>query len=286
MAQNNFSCSKSKLQYNGPKTVKNFSNTAPVGEEFVKIVDVESGEKQKNSFVCAMCNDTFKEKWKMREHIQRVHMSRRRNIYENCDKVNIDTTMYKHPTIATTNEKKIPCDACGRLFRTRAYLELHQKNQCTGSKIKLPIFQANTSHNYSCMLDTFGDGNISGRRHGSRTLYTCELCDKSFQRRQGLRVHHQIHTDERPYPCTYCEKAFRCRSHLNRHIYTHTGEKKYKCQVCQKAFTQSGSLRIHMRIHTGELPYQCPHCFVRFRVRKTLLNHRKRCFPVKRERYN
>ncbi|XP_059612833.1 uncharacterized protein LOC132259287 [Phlebotomus argentipes] len=282
MAQNQIKNMRQQ-QFNTQKTSnssKNFSSGANQGGGFMKMLNVRRTEKAKASFVCAMCDETFKEKWKMREHMQRVHLIRRRPIYDNGDrKATVGQAAFRHPP--TPIEKKFPCNNCGRLFRTKAYLEIHSQEH-GASKLR-SLLHESTSRGYNAAADAYGSADQE-EEHGE-AKYTCHLCDKSFQRRQGLRVHYQIHTDERPYPCTYCEKAFRCRSHLNRHIYTHTGEKKYKCQVCQKCFTQSGSLRIHMRIHTGELPYECPNCLTRFRVRKTLLNHRKRCLPVKQERY-
>jgi uncharacterized Zn-finger protein len=64
----------------------------------------------------------------------------------------------------------------------------------------------------------------STREHVVDKLYTCDVCDKTFNRKSDLKVHCRIHTGEKPHTCDVCEKTFADKSNLVRHLKVHTGE--------------------------------------------------------------
>ncbi|OJJ62633.1 hypothetical protein ASPSYDRAFT_144895 [Aspergillus sydowii CBS 593.65] len=38
--------------------------------------------------------------------------------------------------------------------------------------------------------------------------YRCEICERTYSRRDHLARHHQTHTSQRPFVCSYCAKGF------------------------------------------------------------------------------
>ncbi len=55
--------------------------------------------------------------------------------------------------------------------------------------------------------------------------HTCDVCDKTFVKREHLTKHLRIHkTDNKRYACEFCQKAFRDRYELVRHTRRHTGD--------------------------------------------------------------
>uniref|UniRef100_A0A1B0CS42 Uncharacterized protein n=1 Tax=Lutzomyia longipalpis TaxID=7200 RepID=A0A1B0CS42_LUTLO len=123
---------------------RSFTNSAFSGGSSLKMVAMRNAEKPKNQFSCAICSETFKEKWKMREHMQRVHMVKKRNICGNCgEKQCVCNAMSRHSQRGT--EKPFQCNVCGRGFRTKSYMELHEKEHDVSSKLRSLLNQGTSS---------------------------------------------------------------------------------------------------------------------------------------------
>lgn len=76
---------------------------------------------------------------------------------------------------------------------------------------------------------------------------TCDVCQKTFKRREHLVQHLKLHQGVRPFKCDQCEKAFNRKEHLLRHRTSHTGAKSFKCEHCQKMFSRKDNLNKHKR---------------------------------------
>ncbi|XP_040278644.1 zinc finger protein 7-like isoform X3 [Bufo bufo] len=85
---------------------------------------------------------------------------------------------------------------------------------------------------------------------------------------------------KKPFQCLRCEKSFNCRSHLIMHHRVHTRERPYVCE-CGKAFTQSSNLFRHQRGHRHHRMqlhgqnYSCPQCNKEFPDLSILLTHQR-----------
>ncbi|XP_049603639.1 zinc finger E-box-binding homeobox 1 isoform X1 [Syngnathus scovelli] len=77
-------------------------------------------------------------------------------------------------------------------------------------------------------------------------VYSCDLCNKVFQKGSSLLRHKYEHTGKRPHECPVCKKAFKHKHHLIEHSRLHSGEKPYQCNKCGKRFSHSGSYSQHM----------------------------------------
>ncbi|MBO9492854.1 C2H2-type zinc finger protein [Thalassotalea sp. G20_0] len=110
--------------------------------------------------------------------------------------------------------------------------------------------------------------------HTVKKSFQCNVCEKSFNRKQTLEAHIRIHTGVKPFKCNVCEKSFRYFNGLTIHtLRVHTGEKPFKCEFCDRRFVQRCELKNHIRIHTGERPFKCEVCKESFREANSLKKH-------------
>ena len=77
-------------------------------------------------------------------------------------------------------------------------------------------------------------------------LFTCDICEKTFNKASSLARHKYEHSGVRPFICDLCQKAFKHKHHLAEHRRLHTGEKPFQCGKCFKRFSHSGSFSQHM----------------------------------------
>jgi len=77
-------------------------------------------------------------------------------------------------------------------------------------------------------------------------LFTCDICEKNFNKASSLARHKYEHSGVRPFICDLCQKAFKHKHHLAEHRRLHTGEKPFQCGKCFKRFSHSGSFSQHM----------------------------------------
>ena len=119
-----------------------------------------------------------------------------------------------HTRICNSNNTEIPCDICGKTFKTPTGLGQHHS--------------------------------FCGRQ--SQKNYFCEQCPNSFSRKGGLTMHTmQFHTDSKSLLCEHCDyktySTFNLRLHIGK---KHGGPKveRNTCTLCNKA---TYSIETHLK---------------------------------------
>lgn len=64
-------------------------------------------------------------------------------------------------------------------------------------------------------------------------LYKCDICNKSFIRKQDIKHHVLEHIEENLYKCDLCYKYFTTKRELDKHINNHP----FDCDFCNENFT-------------------------------------------------
>ena len=89
-----------------------------------------------------------------------------------------------------------------------------------------------------------------GIRSG-RHMFMCDVCNKAFRYKNGLKLHVSVHSEERPYVCDVLDKSFRLLVFLKEHQRVHSGEGPYSCDVWQivqkEGFCEGASTHTYWR---------------------------------------
>ena len=110
----------------------------------------------------------------------------------------------------------------------------------------------------------------------------CGECGKMFKKGNFAR-HSKVHADSNSvFTCQICAKTFSRTDNLHAHV-TKCHEENldlYKCDTCEKTFSQKQYLKLHMDIHTGAPRKQCKYCDKDFTDKSNLHRHVKKCHPT------
>ncbi|XP_013886378.1 zinc finger and SCAN domain-containing protein 2 [Austrofundulus limnaeus] len=196
----------------------------------------QPSEKDKNQFVCKVCEKSFSQKYKLTTHM-RMHTGEMS--CEICGKSYTMSRDLNAHLMSHKGEKPFVCPTCGMGFTRKNRLKLHM------------------------------------RTHTQEKLFLCHTCGKSFTESSVLASHQMTHTGEKPFSCNTCGKRFSRKCDLIPHLRTHTGEKPFLCRTCGKTFSRKCSLTTHMRTHTGEKPFSCQLCGKSFRLYGNMFRHKR-----------
>ncbi|XP_069496509.1 uncharacterized protein [Ambystoma mexicanum] len=148
-------------------------------------IDHERSHTGERTHMCTECGECFHHGYALQKH-QRIHSQGNKSECHEVAHNSISSHSVEDPG-TLTREKPYACTDCGKRFKLRDSLVIHQRKVHTGER-----------------------------------PYICTKCQKSFIRRYQLRAHYKMHRGERPYPCTQCWKYFRSRSQLIWHLRTHS----------------------------------------------------------------
>ena len=167
--------------------------------------------------------------------------------------------MYAHTFVKKPqDEEPVICSNCGREYRNKSSWETHSnRTGCCG----IP-----------------------------KTIFPCEVCKKTFTRKDNLREHLKGHAGfktrkRKSHTCMECGKVFGGEGMLNIHRKLHEkqlevniilkrGRKDFKCKDCGKCFSREQRLVLHsLYVHHGLKPYPCSSCEKRYCRKEDLNRH-------------
>ncbi|XP_011159477.1 zinc finger protein 84 [Solenopsis invicta] len=211
-----------------------------------------------DEFICSTCGKEFSGENSLYEHYLFVHKGVRPHICEVCGKSFQLKVRLKEHLRKHTGEKPYQCEICGLRCMTTHALKFHKKSHLA-------------------------------HRH------TCEICNKSFIKKQNLNEHLEKHWKKdknvslpRKFTCSMCDSelpTFRMLRHHMTQIHQLDCQDPlimkqkplHECDECQEKFKHQMSLKAHKeRVHEGKIIpriFQCDICKIEYRVKQMLINH-------------
>ena len=102
--------------------------------------------------------------------------------------------------------KDLFCGLCSLQFNKKYVFNLH-KSLMHGKKInvkKEPVIL---------------EKEIDFKKYPERHSIQCEICQASYQTKQGLRIHKlSMHDGKKPFKCEICDASFSQKSDMKKHI--------------------------------------------------------------------
>ena len=136
--------------------------------------------------VCDQCGKAFKNSHKLKLHVASFHEGKKSYVCNLCSKAYFSGLGLRQH-VKTIHEKlRFQCDSCEKSFSILASLKDHIK--------------------------------IKHEKEDDEPSFSCELCGKAYQRRQGLDNHRNVAHKGKRIECRHCDKAYTCHKSLKKHM--------------------------------------------------------------------
>ena len=202
--------------------------------------NLEKSLKKYESFECKQCGETIPGgKYMLNQHMKKVHGKYR--VKKKCKLCPYESTFSLRPHMLSHSSNLITCKICNK----------EVKEQSLRTHIK---------------------------RHTDNTVFTCEVCDKTYSDERTLVRHRKRfeHGDSYGnifFECDGCPKKFRQRRLLNVHKKRVHLSKTIKCEFCDKYFALAYERNFHQKEHTQLL--ECSICDNVYKRKADLTKHIK-----------
>ncbi|XP_058839314.1 zinc finger protein ZFP2-like isoform X2 [Topomyia yanbarensis] len=223
-------------------------------------VRIHTGEQP---FECKKCGRRFNHEANFQNH-KRLHIGEKAYICSECGKNFVNATALRYHMA-----DHFPNDPQYRV----------QNQRFNDGKLKNPKFYACPVEGCSFVSSVYVAYSDHRNKHMAR--HQCAICQKKFGSKSILARHtaiiHEGIVPEKNLPCPYCSKCFSNKRHLRLHIDVHENNRRFKCSFCEKTFIQKINCVVHERTHTGERPSVCRICPAKFITSSNRNKHEKLC---------
>ncbi|XP_015591567.1 zinc finger protein 502 isoform X2 [Cephus cinctus] len=263
---------------------------------------------QEKKYVCNVCNMKFFREDRLKSHRERYSHDEDKACLElqkppdDKSAIKLINSWIREELDSDNEGKGFPCKICGKSYVTKKSLLKHKANAhesqegCCSScgqdcncseKSKEPEKRMEKLKPYTCdECNKSFEKETKLQKHvriherakeqqdSNFKRFLCHICSKTFRQNTGLMFHMRTHTGYKPHVCKYCGRGFTSNSNCINHERTHTGDRPFVCHFCSAAFAKSCTLKAHITTHTGEANYHCKTCGKSFRRLKYLKEHR------------
>ncbi|NWW21611.1 ZN398 protein, partial [Falcunculus frontatus] len=172
-----------------------------------------------------------------------------------------------------------PCTECGKRFRLKINLIIHQRSHAKEGPYECPVCEIGFSNKRH--LDLHRSIHVKDRAFGAKVWGNVhpelrirprrDSCGgahrlgsghaggawlgqpKEEPDREGLSSSRIAQPPNSRLKCPHCKKFLSCSMSLQRHLQTHARDRPYCCRSCNKCFTRQNHLLRHEKIHERAL---------------------------------
>ena len=154
---------------------------------------------------CPMCDKTFSNQGNMKTHVVLMH--------------------------SEPEAKMLSCSLCNSKFVRICDLNNHKRGH---RKIRKLYKCENCSRSFASLMKM-----AKHQTEHDLKPFKCTLCKYETHNKSVLKVHGFFHNQqESKFSCNFCDKTFQRKMYLVLHTRSHTGEKPHKCGLCTSSFSQ------------------------------------------------
>ncbi|XP_042898303.1 putative zinc finger protein 66 [Parasteatoda tepidariorum] len=229
---------------------------------------------EERPYKCEMCNKNFRRKGGLEYHYSSQSYLAHHRKFEEFKQFEYLIEKYKSRNV--DDGAVHICAVCKKEFKSTKCLERHsvvhaQKwFECDICGIRSKRKEYISKHKRTVHSTT------------RKELFPCDICKKNFTTKYSVKLHKAaLHEKFRSFQCEVCPRSFLRKNDLVSHMGVHSGVKNFACIMCDKKYRTLNGLKYHMREHTGEKPYMCEGCNARFKSGEMLKSHSKKCEKIK-----
>jgi uncharacterized Zn-finger protein len=134
------------------------------------------------------------------------------------------------------------CETCGKVYTKSDSFKYHVMTHTEESK----QFTCNYCSKKFCHEKPYKTHML---RHSGEKQVECQLCDKTFFTTRSLRVHMDVHNEQK-YICNICGTRFKARNSLTAHMQKqHETKWIYHCSICEFMLESEDAIVAHYNKH-------------------------------------
>lgn len=198
--------------------------------------------------MCEVCHQSYKSKRDLSRHFRRMHGTNTSYTCQYCGKFfsrKSDGQVHERKVhrLLVEHDKDFKCRFCVRGFDTAKFRELHEQNHQRGE-----LNCKNCGKEYYYRAQCKSHEMICGAGAAGDDLYTCDYCNKTMARKGSLLPHFATHFSIFTFFCELCGKSYKRKEALKRHLVALHSEERdslIQCEVCAKILSSMTALKRH-----------------------------------------
>ena len=149
-------------------------------------------------------------------------------------------------------KRQFKCGVCCETFDQVSDFKAHAKFEHKGQEY------------FDCFRAKEKSGKTAEFTHEEKRQYRCEICFKTCDHANILKVHAKVHDQKMNDKCGICYETFDQVNLFKLHAKVHEAKRNYKCGICYETFDQANLFKLHAKVLKEKNDYQCGICYETF----------------------